>query len=143
MAESQKDMLQGADDQQCAASSISVLTIGEGDLSYSLALARAFGDAIVLTATTLPPADELAATYERASANIAELQARGATVVHGVDATDISAGVQGSFDHVCFLHPHLGLSDLLGACKSENRTNLRTEPVSPWEVESRGDSTHA
>ena len=40
------------------AAAIHVLTVGDGDLSYSLALQRAFGE-IVLTATTLASEDEL------------------------------------------------------------------------------------
>ena len=48
-----------------------VLTVGDGDLSYSLALQRAFGETIQLTATVLPTADELAATYSSAAANAA------------------------------------------------------------------------
>ena len=51
-----------------------VLTVGDGDLSYSLALQRAFGGTIQLTATVLPTEDELAATYANAAANAAELQ---------------------------------------------------------------------
>ena len=39
-----------------------VLTVGDGDLSYSLALVRAYGDRIRLTATVLPTAEELVAT---------------------------------------------------------------------------------
>ena len=44
-----------------------VLIVGDGDLSYSLALQRAFGETIELTATVLPTAEELAATLSRAS----------------------------------------------------------------------------
>ena len=36
-----------------------VLIVGDGDLSYSLALQRAFGSVIELTATVLPSAQEL------------------------------------------------------------------------------------
>ena len=67
-----------------------VLTVGDGDLSYSLALQRAFGNAIQLTATVLPTEDELAATYTMAAANAAELRSRGATVLYGIDATALA-----------------------------------------------------
>ena len=45
--------------QATSAPRISILTVGDGDLSFSLALARAFGDAIDLTATTLPDEEEV------------------------------------------------------------------------------------
>ena len=46
-----------------SSSSLRVLTVGDGDLSYSLALARAYGDRIRLTASVLPTTEELVATY--------------------------------------------------------------------------------
>ena len=101
-----------------------VLTVGDGDLSYSLALHRAFSAQIVLTATTLPDADEVCATYARAAEILAELQARGVTVLHGVDATQLDVDRLGTFDHVCFLHPHLGLSDLLDEAAHAHRHSV-------------------
>ena len=89
-----------------------VLTVGDGDLSYSLALVRAFGGAIQLTATVLPTANELAATYSNAAANAAELVERHAVVRYGVDATAIATADLGEQDAVVFSHPHLGLADL-------------------------------
>ena len=59
-----------------------VLTVGDGDLSYSLALARAYGDRIRLTASVLPTTEELVATYAAAAACMEELRARGATVMY-------------------------------------------------------------
>ena len=109
---------------------VSILTVGDGNLSYSLALARCFGvgedaDAAVgsaavrLTATTYVGREELLATYAGAASNLAELEARGVTVRHGVDATarlcsdsGAAPGAAERFDHVIFSHPHLGLSDL-------------------------------
>ena len=53
---------------------VRVLTVGDGDLSFSLALARAFrGDELFLTATTLLTADELRETYGNAAPILAEL----------------------------------------------------------------------
>ena len=90
-----------------------VLTVGEGDLSYSLALQRAFGGTIQLTATVLPNEDELAATYANAAANAAELQGCGAVVRYGVDATALATAELGEpYEAVVFSHPHLGLADL-------------------------------
>ena len=67
---------------------VRVLTVGDGDLSYSLALARCFNDGISLTATTLPSREELLGTYERAAAIIAELEACGAKIL-GTQASNI------------------------------------------------------
>ena len=89
-----------------------ILTVGDGDLSYSLALQRAFGADVSLVATTLPAADELCATYRTVGGILAELAERGATVLHGIDATRLPLSL-GRFAHVVFCHPHLGLSDLL------------------------------
>ena len=60
--------------------------LGDGDLSYSVALARALPSAAI-TATTYLSEAELLATYDGAAAAIAELRERGATVRHGVDAS--------------------------------------------------------
>ena len=103
-----------------------VLIVGDGDLSFSLALQRACGGAIQLTATVLPTAQELVATYANAAANAAELLECGAAVRYGVDATALTTvelqahahvGVgarveSGHFNDVVFNYPHLGDSSL-------------------------------
>ena len=94
-----------------------ILIVGDGDLSYSLALQRAFGETIELTATVLPTAEELAATYTNAAANAAELQECGAAVRYGVDATalataELRVGASGLYDDIAFNYPHLGDSGL-------------------------------
>ena len=66
-----------------------VLTIGDGDLSFSVALARAFGNQIRLTATTLLKRSELLETYAAAPAMLAELQDRNVCVRHDIDATSL------------------------------------------------------
>ena len=115
---------------------VRVLTVGDGDLSYSLALARCFNDGISLTATTLPSREELLGTYERAAAIIAELEACGATVLHGVNAASLEAAVPElePQEHIMFAHPHLGLSDLheKEAHAQRHRGVLSlTRPISP------------
>ena len=89
-----------------------IATVGDGDLSYSLAIARAFGGGIELTATTLLTEEELCATYTRAEAIIHELRERQVRVIHGVDATALDIATLGPQDRVLFAHPHLGLADL-------------------------------
>ena len=92
-----------------------VLTVGDGDLSYSLALARAFGDHIELTATTYLSVEELVSTYARAAENLAQLHSlANARLLHGVDACALHEhALLGTMDNVIFSHPHLGLADLL------------------------------
>ena len=91
-----------------------VLIVGDGDLSYSLALQRAFGSVIELTATVLPSAEELVATYTNAAANAAELEGCEAAVRYGVDATALRTGIDASglYDDIVFNYPHLGDSGL-------------------------------
>ena len=90
--------------------------MGDGDLSFSLALARAFGTAVAVTGTTLLSRSELLSTYAAAAACSSELLEGGHCVLHGVDATRLNVDPQlaplAPFDAVCFCHPHLGLADL-------------------------------
>ena len=101
-----------------------VLTVGDGDLSYSLALARCYGPQIELTATTLLPNEaELTATYSRAAAILAELLERGVAVRFGVDATALSSDL-GPQDDIAFAHPHLGHADRGDAAHARRHTVL-------------------
>ena len=95
-----------------------VLTLGDGDLSYSVALARALPSASI-TATTFLSEAELLATYDGAAAAIAELRERGACVLHGVDASAPLLAAQ--FDHIIFNLPHLGLAQLADEAESRRR----------------------
>eukprot|EP01047_Picozoa_sp_COSAG01_P017444 COSAG01_NODE_924_length_12710_cov_10.895567_8_plen_265_part_00 len=95
-----------------------VLTVGDGDLSYSLGLARCYGGSIELTATTLVTEKQLLASYARGAAHLCELRQRGVRVLHGVDATALLGGDGGDgvlgpwarcyYHCVVFNHPHLG-----------------------------------
>ncbi len=88
--------------------SLRVLTVGDGDLSYSLALARCYGTAVSLTATTLCSEAELRAKYALAGAHMTELRALGATIIHGVDACTLEPRALGEHEAVIFNLPHLG-----------------------------------
>ncbi len=87
----------------------SILTVGDGNLSYSLALAKQFiTDEAVITATTYDSLPELRTKYgaEKIDATVAELQSLGQRVVHEVDATLLSAKFRGEqFDRIVFMHP--------------------------------------
>lgn len=88
------------------------LAVGDGDLSYSLALVRRFGRTVEVIASTLCTHDELIGTYSNATAIVAELEKAGARVAYRVDATDLAASQILRQDHIIFNHPHLGLAGL-------------------------------
>ena len=92
-----------------------VLTVGDGDLSLSLALARAYGheDQLYLTASTLEAGkQELRLAYP--NAEVDELERLNVPTLYGVDATQLHTNFASSkepcYDVVLFHHPHLGLS---------------------------------
>lgn len=92
-----------------------ILTVGDGDLSLSLALTRALGHEIDLTASTLiDSSEELLQTYPHAVENLHELEQQHDTVnvCYGVDATQLHrhqfVDSVTKFDMILFHHPHLG-----------------------------------
>ncbi|CAL9110810.1 unnamed protein product, partial [Musa textilis] len=68
-----------------------ILLVGEGDFSFSLALADAFGSADNLVATSLDSYDDLLRKYSKAKSNLKSLREMGATALHGVDATTMKS----------------------------------------------------
>jgi 25S rRNA (uracil2634-N3)-methyltransferase len=90
-----------------------ILLVGDGDLSFTLALARAFGSGDNLTTTTLDDLDFLRTHYANVEETIDSLRACGAQVHYGVDATrlDVYSGVLGNAplpDIIVFNFPHPG-----------------------------------
>ncbi|CAA7062626.1 unnamed protein product [Microthlaspi erraticum] len=89
-----------------------ILLVGEGDFSFSLSLARAFGSATNLTATTLDTHGELERKYKNGKANAEELVRMGCSVVYGVNVhsmtTNPSLGHSATYDRVIFNFPHAG-----------------------------------
>ncbi|XP_051188315.1 uncharacterized protein [Lolium perenne] len=89
----------------------SILIVGDGDFSFSLALATAFGSAENLVATSLDSYGALTSKYGKAEANVTELKRLGATVLHGVDAKTMklhSCLKMRRFDRIVFNFPHAG-----------------------------------
>lgn len=88
-----------------------ILLVGEGDFSFSTSLARAFGSATNIIATSLDSIDFLRKNYSRAISNINKLTRKGCTVRHNVDATEM-AGYRSfkgmKFDRIIFNFPHAG-----------------------------------
>lgn len=89
---------------------IRILTVGDGDLTLSLALVRAYRERIQLTASTLLDAKSLAATYSNTQKVLSELEEWGATIVFQLDATQLhrNSRVDNNYDLIIFHHPHLG-----------------------------------
>ena len=94
---------------------IQILTVGDGDLTLSLALSRAYGSQIALTASTLlDTKEELIQTYHNSQNVLHELAELDVVVWFGVDATQLHRlPNKVRFDYVLFHHPHLGLDSLL------------------------------
>ncbi|ETK88412.1 hypothetical protein L915_07328 [Phytophthora nicotianae] len=96
-----------------------VLTVGDGNFTYSLALAKQHKNQsndtpLQLTASSYDSYDELVAKYPECKRICAQLKELGASVLHRVDATNlreslVAAGAeQLKFDAVIFNHPHCG-----------------------------------
>ncbi|CAN0922852.1 Heavy metal-associated isoprenylated plant protein 41 [Linum grandiflorum] len=88
-----------------------ILLVGDGDLSFSLSLARTFGSADNIVATSLEDKQELMKKYKDAESNIEELKAYGGQVIHGVDATKMRFRNElrlRKFDRIIFNFPHVG-----------------------------------
>ena len=97
-------------------STLEILTVGDGDLSLSLALARAYGWQISLTASTIVSnVQDLIRLYPQAESIVEELEERGVSIRWGVDATKLHDTCDDSqpllllFDLILFYHPHLGI----------------------------------
>ncbi|XP_020866247.1 uncharacterized protein At4g26485-like [Arabidopsis lyrata subsp. lyrata] len=87
-----------------------ILLVGEGDFSFSLCLARAFGSSTNITATSLDTRDELGLKYKDAKNNVEELERLGCTVVHGVNVhsmnTDYRVVRSDLYDRIIINFPH-------------------------------------
>ncbi|XP_078602214.1 ferredoxin-fold anticodon-binding domain-containing protein 1-like [Branchiostoma floridae x Branchiostoma japonicum] len=87
------------------------LVLGDGNFSFSVALAQRMVTPAHLTATALGSEEEALKQHSEAGNNIQALQDKGATVMFAVDATALTAcpRLQGKmFDHIIFNFPHVG-----------------------------------
>ncbi|KAJ1375279.1 S-adenosyl-L-methionine-dependent methyltransferase [Sesbania bispinosa] len=88
-----------------------ILLVGEGDFSFALCLAKAFGSASNMIATSLDSKEKLLRNYARASTNLNELENLGCTIVHEVNAGSMSKHPSLEmkvFDRIVFNFPHAG-----------------------------------
>ncbi|VFQ91732.1 unnamed protein product [Cuscuta campestris] len=91
-----------------------ILLVGEGDFSFSVSLAAAFGSSSNMTATSLDSRTVLEKQYEKAVYHIEELKRSGCKVMHDVDATNMSSHphLKGStFDRIVFNFPYACVSE--------------------------------
>ncbi|XP_031491494.1 uncharacterized protein At4g26485-like isoform X1 [Nymphaea colorata] len=91
----------------------SILLVGEGDFSFSLSLAKAFGHASHMVATSLDTPETLNDKYRFAMENVRELRALGCRVGHGIDVKTMTSNVllclcYLKFDRIVFNFPHAG-----------------------------------
>ncbi|XP_021816969.1 uncharacterized protein At4g26485-like [Prunus avium] len=88
-----------------------ILLVGEGDFSFSVCLARAFGLADNMVATSLDSRESLMLKYSEAISNVEELEARGCIVLHKVDVNRMSQHhllISVRFDRIIYNFPHAG-----------------------------------
>ena len=92
-----------------------ILLVGDGNLSFSLALAKSqTSDQLKLTATTYEDLASLRAKYgeSKIDSTIDELTQRGHDVIHGVDATKLHVTFKDrKFHEIHFMHPLVPSSD--------------------------------
>ncbi|XP_043720401.1 uncharacterized protein At4g26485-like [Telopea speciosissima] len=104
-------VLQGEKRIKHYSSSHKILLVGEGDFSFSACLAKVFGSADNMVATSLDSKSFLKKNYSNSMSNIKDLKSRGCIVLHGVDATTMSVhefleGIK--FDRIVFNFPYAG-----------------------------------
>ncbi|KAL5769397.1 hypothetical protein ACOSQ2_016180 [Xanthoceras sorbifolium] len=88
-----------------------ILLVGEGDFSFSLSLARAFGSAHNMVASTIDTQENIASKYSNGLRNVIELGERGCQVLYEVDAKQMSQHFflkTQKFDRIIYNFPHVG-----------------------------------
>ena len=91
-----------------------ILVVGDGDFSFSHGLVKhRGGQGAGLTLTSYDSSPQVLGKYKTAKDNLAKAKAAGATILHGVDATNLAktfnAGDDtGKFDRIVFNFPHSG-----------------------------------
>ncbi|XP_059442235.1 uncharacterized protein At4g26485-like [Corylus avellana] len=94
-------------------SSHNILLVGEGDFSFAVCLAKAFGTAENMIATSFDSKEVLMTEYSNAMSNLKELEDRRCTVLHDVDAHTMNRHPHlrsKLFDRVVFNFPHAGFT---------------------------------
>ena len=90
-----------------------LLTVGDGDISFSLSLKRAYPDISVTASTLVESPTELKKLYNNAAANSTEfVESWKEQIIYKVDATHLKQTIHEKHDLILFNHPHLGDSTL-------------------------------
>uniref|UniRef100_A0A7N0TY47 25S rRNA (uridine-N(3))-methyltransferase BMT5-like domain-containing protein n=1 Tax=Kalanchoe fedtschenkoi TaxID=63787 RepID=A0A7N0TY47_KALFE len=92
-------------------SSHKILLVGEGDFSFSTCIAKAFGSARNITATSLDSNGKPMMKYRQARENLKRPEELGCTILHEVDALSMNhhpALEYRKFDRIIFNFPHAG-----------------------------------
>ncbi|CAL5073743.1 unnamed protein product [Urochloa decumbens] len=95
----------------CYSSTQSILLVGDGDFSFSLALATAFRSGANIVATSLDTYEVLLGKYSKAESNIMKLKSLETMVLHGVNVETIKFHTDlknRRFDRIVFNFPHAG-----------------------------------
>eukprot|EP01063_Lacrimia_lanifica_P040431 TRINITY_DN9152_c0_g1_i1.p1 TRINITY_DN9152_c0_g1~~TRINITY_DN9152_c0_g1_i1.p1 ORF type:complete len:340 (+),score=127.51 TRINITY_DN9152_c0_g1_i1:86-1105(+) len=90
-----------------------LLLVGEGDFSFTAALAKLRGHGGGIISTSYDTSEQLSKKYPWVSKQLEACEEAGVVVVHGVDATalencDAINGTDGTLDHIIFNFPHTG-----------------------------------
>lgn len=88
-----------------------ILLVGEGDFSFSLALANVFESAGNMVVTSKDSRERVLSSYKTAHITLSKLESLGAKIYHEVDATKLEKHpVIGkmNFDRIVFNFPHAG-----------------------------------
>uniref|UniRef100_A0A7N0UK61 25S rRNA (uridine-N(3))-methyltransferase BMT5-like domain-containing protein n=1 Tax=Kalanchoe fedtschenkoi TaxID=63787 RepID=A0A7N0UK61_KALFE len=88
-----------------------ILLVGDGDFSFSLALAKSFRSASNLVATSIDKRDDLEKKYSDGGQNVRDLEDMGGLVLLGIDATKMSEHFflkTQRFDRIVYNFPHVG-----------------------------------
>jgi len=97
---------------------MSLLTLGEGNFTWALAVAESSGSPGSITATSYDSADGVSRKYgaKETAATLSRLRELGVRILHGIDATaDLRTEAllpRDVFARVVFRHPHSGLKSV-------------------------------
>eukprot|EP00752_Nemacystus_decipiens_P016474 g14727.t1 len=121
--------MEGAQDEsEAQPGACRILILGDGNFSFSLALARALPPGFEIVATSFDGPVDLLGKYPESPGIVAALRSLGVAVLHNVDATALDARVveaevtsgdgfaspapRRQYEHVIFNHPHTGTEDM-------------------------------
>ncbi|XP_021816997.1 uncharacterized protein At4g26485-like isoform X2 [Prunus avium] len=92
-------------------SSQKILLVSEGNFSFAACLAKEFGSAVNMVATSFDSKESLMQKYSNVKSTLNELKGKGCTVLHEVDVHTMSQHprlMNRRFDHIVFNFPHAG-----------------------------------